>query len=146
MNRPPPLKSAASSTRSIERPTHGGIAEASWSTIDADRNAAGAIPTFLLVALFDATPISCQKSGGHRPYRLLSPVIKSSHLQLRVGRSQAASRATLRNSRGLTPAWSRKKRVKCAGSGNPKRSLSSLNGVSWWITASSTRSMRITFK
>jgi hypothetical protein len=32
---------------------------------------------------------------------------------------QLASRETFRNSRGLTPTWLRKKRVKCAGAAKP---------------------------
>ena len=129
MKRPRPVSSAASSTRSIERPTHGRLAS---SMPDIDAAAACAILTYSPGAFFSAPRRNyCQNirrashaAGSHDlPIRL---ILRESF----APQHQLASRETFRNSRGLTPAWSRKNRVKWAGSGNPNRSLISPTAMS----------------
>ena len=116
MKRPRPVSSAASSTRSIDCPTHGGAGSA-------DRHiavvAACAIPEYPPDALFDALRelYSGQAVRAAIPAALTTYQIPSHLIALVPAQHQLARRETLRNSRGLTPAWLRKNRVKCAGSG-----------------------------
>ena len=71
---------------------------------------------------------SAKRGSGHTlrsrdlPIRLI--------LEVAVQHTQPARRETCRNSLGETPALLRKKRVKCAGSENPRRVPISLTGKS----------------
>ena len=97
----------------IERPTHGGPG----ARLAMVWFAASAIPDVLPCSWMLGEMFPPRLGSGHTgrsqnlPSRLISHACAAQH--------QLASRDTARNSRGLTPAWLRKKRVKCAGSAKP---------------------------
>src|SRR5579871_5463390 len=112
MKRPQPVSSAESSTRAIDRPTQGEP--------DPGGAVAGLVAFAIRKAFLPRKSKCVRKSysavfvtrnirrSRNLPFRLIS--------QERAVQYQLARRETLRNSRGETPAWLRKKRVKCAGS------------------------------
>src|SRR5512142_2621776 len=118
MKRPRPVRSAESSTRAIDCPTQVG-ADPAWAEAWL---VASAIPE-----RFSRTNTASGKAIQRRLGPAISADLETYHpVSFRSGcavQYQLARRETLRNSRGLTPLWLRKKRVKCAGCAKP----------SWWL-------------
>ena len=110
MKRPRPVRSAASSTRSTDWPHQFVVT----SDISSD------VPRCALLRHIRGK--RCHGTAAAGRYRRRLTIYRKVSFQAAAAAAEPM-RATWRNSLGLTPAWSRKKRVKCALRAKPSRSL-----------------------